>query len=164
LWARYRQANGISDPAQADRLLTPFNHAVGKGERYYQQIAINRAVEGALKCGRRLAAHHGDGHRQDRGCLPDMLEAVECTLENALASTVARASSILPTATSSSISRRMASSRCKSDSPCRAALPTTRLRAFAQASFWSRFAILDLACGNIDNQLSELIQETTNGT
>ncbi|MGC1560315.1 MAG: hypothetical protein WA820_10760 [Bradyrhizobium sp.] len=41
LWARYRQAKGISDPAQAERLLTPFNHAVGKGERYYQQIAIN---------------------------------------------------------------------------------------------------------------------------
>jgi type I site-specific restriction endonuclease len=120
LWARYRQANGISDPAQADRLLTPFNQAVGKGERYYQQIAINRAVEGALKGGRRHAAHHGDGHRQDRGCLPDMLEAVECTLETALASTVARASSILPTATSSSISQRMASSRCKSDSPSRA--------------------------------------------
>jgi type I restriction enzyme, R subunit len=54
LWARYLQAKGISDPAQADRLLTPFNHAVGKGERYYQQIAINRAVEGALKGDRRM--------------------------------------------------------------------------------------------------------------
>jgi type I restriction enzyme, R subunit len=54
LWARYRQANGISDEVQADRLLTPFNHAVGKGERYYQQIAINRAVEGALKGDRRM--------------------------------------------------------------------------------------------------------------
>ena len=54
LWARYRQAKGISDPAQAERLLTPFNHAVGKGERYYQQIAINRAVEGALKGDRRM--------------------------------------------------------------------------------------------------------------
>jgi type I restriction enzyme, R subunit len=54
LWARYRQASGISDAAQADRLLTPCNHAVGKGERYYQQIAINRAVEGALKGDRRM--------------------------------------------------------------------------------------------------------------
>jgi type I restriction enzyme R subunit len=54
LWARYRQAIGVSDPAQADRLLTPLNHAVGKGERYYQQIAINRAVEGALKGDRRM--------------------------------------------------------------------------------------------------------------
>jgi type I restriction enzyme R subunit len=54
LWARYRQAMGVSDPTQAERLLTPFNHAVGKGERYYQQIAINRAVEGALKGDRRM--------------------------------------------------------------------------------------------------------------
>lgn len=54
LWTRYRQAMGVSDPVQAERLLTPFNHAVGKGERYYQQIAINRAVEGALKGDRRM--------------------------------------------------------------------------------------------------------------
>src|ERR1700730_5148765 len=54
LWARYRQAKGISDPTQAERLLIPFNHAVGKGERYYQQFAINRAVEGALKGDRRM--------------------------------------------------------------------------------------------------------------
>ena len=54
LWVRYRQAKGISDPVQAERLLTPFNHAVGKGERYYQQIAINHAVEGALKGDRRM--------------------------------------------------------------------------------------------------------------
>ncbi len=32
----------------------PFNHAVGKGERYYQQIAINRTVEAILKGQRRL--------------------------------------------------------------------------------------------------------------
>jgi type I restriction enzyme, R subunit len=30
-------------------LLAPFNHDAGKGERYYQQIAINRAVEAILK-------------------------------------------------------------------------------------------------------------------
>jgi type I restriction enzyme R subunit len=54
LWARYRQANGITDPVQADRLLTPFNHVVGKGERYYQQIAVNRAVEGILKGDHRM--------------------------------------------------------------------------------------------------------------
>src|ERR1700737_315891 len=43
LWQRYRQANGLRDNTVADRLLTPFNHTVEKGERYYQQIAINRA-------------------------------------------------------------------------------------------------------------------------
>jgi len=47
LWSRYRAATRLSDP-QVDQLLTPFNHAVGKGERYYQQIAVNRVVEAIL--------------------------------------------------------------------------------------------------------------------
>jgi type I restriction enzyme R subunit len=54
LWQRYRSASGLEDQTAADRLLTPCNHAVGKGERYYQQIAINRAVETILKGQRRL--------------------------------------------------------------------------------------------------------------
>jgi type I restriction enzyme R subunit len=54
LWERYRRASGLKDETAADRLLTPGNHAVGKGERYYQQIAINRTVEGILKGQRRL--------------------------------------------------------------------------------------------------------------
>ena len=49
LWSRYRHANGLGDEAVAGRLLTPFNHTVDKGERYYQQIAVNRAVEEILK-------------------------------------------------------------------------------------------------------------------
>src|SRR5258708_6010903 len=39
LWERYRASSGIAAPQVADQLLTPFNHSVGKGERYYQQIA-----------------------------------------------------------------------------------------------------------------------------
>ena len=35
-------------------LLQPFNHAVGKGERYYQQIAISRITEAILKGQRRV--------------------------------------------------------------------------------------------------------------
>lgn len=54
LWERYRSGNGIQDQQIADRLLTPINYLVGKGERYYQQIAINRAVEAILKGRRRL--------------------------------------------------------------------------------------------------------------
>jgi type I restriction enzyme, R subunit len=54
LWRRYRVAAGIPDDDVAARLLTPYNHAVGKGERYYHQIAINRAVEEILKGRRRL--------------------------------------------------------------------------------------------------------------
>lgn len=54
LWQRYRSASGLADQTAADRLLTPGNHTVGKGERYYQQIAINRAVKTILKGQRRL--------------------------------------------------------------------------------------------------------------
>src|SRR5271167_3744182 len=54
LWQRYRAKSGLDDEARADRLLTPSNHTVGKGERYYQQIAINRTLEAILKGDRRL--------------------------------------------------------------------------------------------------------------
>lgn len=54
LWQRYRAAAGIDDQHVADRLLEPFNHDVAKGERYYQQLAVNRAAEAILKGQRRL--------------------------------------------------------------------------------------------------------------
>ena len=54
LWERYRGASGLQDQTTADRLLTPFNHSVGKGERYYQQIAVNRSVEAILTGQRRM--------------------------------------------------------------------------------------------------------------
>jgi type I restriction enzyme, R subunit len=54
LWRRYQTGNKIESPEIADRLLTPFNHDVGKGERYYQRIAINRTVEAILQRGRRI--------------------------------------------------------------------------------------------------------------
>ncbi len=54
LWKRYCAASGIGDTQVGERLLTPFNHEVGKGERYYQQIAINRVVEEILKGRQRL--------------------------------------------------------------------------------------------------------------
>jgi Type III restriction enzyme, res subunit len=53
-WQRYRGASGLQDQTAADRLLTPSNYAVGKGERYYQQIAINRSIEAILTGRRRL--------------------------------------------------------------------------------------------------------------
>jgi superfamily II DNA or RNA helicase len=53
LWARYRTGKGLADNTVAVRLTTPMNHTVGKGERYYQEIAINRAVEGILTGRRR---------------------------------------------------------------------------------------------------------------
>lgn len=54
LWGRYRTASGLIDEQVANRVLTPGNHTVGKGERYYQQIAINRVVEAVLKGQQRL--------------------------------------------------------------------------------------------------------------
>jgi type I restriction enzyme R subunit len=52
LWKRYRAGRRLDSDEAASRLLTPMNHSVGKGERYYQEIAVNRAVEGIL-AGRR---------------------------------------------------------------------------------------------------------------
>jgi type I restriction enzyme R subunit len=54
LWRRYRQGKGLAQPEIGERLLTPFNHELGKSERYYQEIAINRTVEAFLKGRRRL--------------------------------------------------------------------------------------------------------------
>ena len=54
LWHRYQVAAGLTDPDAAARLLTPMNHQVNKGERYYQVIATNRIVEAVLKGENRL--------------------------------------------------------------------------------------------------------------
>ena len=54
LWQRFLAGRDIHDPKVAHQLLTPFNYSVGKGERYYQQIAINRAMEAILKGKKRL--------------------------------------------------------------------------------------------------------------
>lgn len=54
LWRRYREGAGLTSNQTAARLLTPGNYQSGKGERYYQQIAINRTVEAILKGGKRL--------------------------------------------------------------------------------------------------------------
>jgi type I restriction enzyme R subunit len=51
LWARYQAGQGLST-ATADALLVPFFHQPGKEPRYYQRIAIQRAVE-AIVNGRR---------------------------------------------------------------------------------------------------------------
>ncbi|WP_243288751.1 EcoAI/FtnUII family type I restriction enzme subunit R [Geothrix terrae] len=53
LWRRYQQGIGLAD-GTAERILEPGNHSVGKGERYYQQIAINRTVEAVIKSQSRM--------------------------------------------------------------------------------------------------------------
>ena len=45
LWQRYRNGKDLKVDAEIDQLLTPINFTLRQGERYYQEIAINRAVE-----------------------------------------------------------------------------------------------------------------------
>jgi type I restriction enzyme, R subunit len=54
LWARYRQGGHLSDPAAADRFLTPFNLTAGKIPHYYQRIAIDRIIQAILGGRRRV--------------------------------------------------------------------------------------------------------------
>lgn len=54
LWQRYQGGAGITEPAQTEQLLAPYNTVGGKPPRYYQQIAINRTVEAILNGKRRL--------------------------------------------------------------------------------------------------------------
>jgi type I restriction enzyme, R subunit len=54
LWARYRQGQQLSDPAAADRFLTPFNLTTGKIPHYYQRIAIDLVIQAILSGRRRV--------------------------------------------------------------------------------------------------------------
>ena len=53
LWSRLRAKEDISDEIAA-RLLTPYYHQPGRTPRYYQDIAINRAVQAILQGKRRV--------------------------------------------------------------------------------------------------------------
>ena len=54
LWERFRASEKIQDEQTANRLLAPANAAVGKGQRYYQEIAINRVVQAVLQGKKRI--------------------------------------------------------------------------------------------------------------
>src|SRR5437870_75346 len=54
LWSRLRGAEKLTDDSTASRLLTPINLTTGKEPRYYQQIAINGAVQSILQGKRRV--------------------------------------------------------------------------------------------------------------
>lgn len=47
LWERFRAGTGLTS-ATDERLLSPSNHLSGKSPRYYQETAINRALESIL--------------------------------------------------------------------------------------------------------------------
>jgi type I restriction enzyme R subunit len=53
LWDRYRNHAGLADSTTAS-VLEPFNLQGGKTPRYYQQIAINRAVQNIVQGRRRV--------------------------------------------------------------------------------------------------------------
>jgi type I restriction enzyme, R subunit len=53
LWRRLTQAQGITAEVE-ERVLAPYYHESGKSPRYYQEIAINRAVQGILQGKRRI--------------------------------------------------------------------------------------------------------------
>ncbi|MBI1974310.1 MAG: DEAD/DEAH box helicase family protein [Candidatus Zambryskibacteria bacterium] len=53
LWERVRKAEKISEEIK-ERLLTPYYHLSGKSPRYYQEIAINQAVQSILQGKRRV--------------------------------------------------------------------------------------------------------------
>ena len=80
LWARLT-ANESLSAETAERLLTPAYHLSGKSPRYYQEIAINRAVKAIASGDPPHPAHDGHGHRQDGRRLPDLLEALVSPLE-----------------------------------------------------------------------------------
>jgi len=54
LWRRLRSGEGLNDDQIANRALTPSDTSIGKGHRYYQEIAINRAVQAILKGNKRI--------------------------------------------------------------------------------------------------------------
>lgn len=53
LWARLRGGEKLTDEA-AERLLTPAFSVIGKSPRYYQEIAINRALQAVVQGQRRV--------------------------------------------------------------------------------------------------------------
>ena len=66
LWQRYCFAAGIKTREIEERVLTPYNLSLGKPPRYYQTIAINRAVEEILKGRQRLLLTMATGTSRPR--------------------------------------------------------------------------------------------------
>lgn len=54
LWNRLRRIEELDDDEIASRVLTPSNATIDKRQRYYQEIAINRAIQAVLKGKKRI--------------------------------------------------------------------------------------------------------------
>ena len=53
LWERFRAGRGL-DERTAEGVLAPYNHTPGNSPRYYQDVAISRALEAILKGNQRV--------------------------------------------------------------------------------------------------------------
>jgi type I restriction enzyme R subunit len=53
LWSRYLNSRGLPEDKKS-LLIAPYDHTSGKESRYYQEIAINRAIEEIVKGKKRL--------------------------------------------------------------------------------------------------------------
>ncbi len=54
LWRRFKGQSPLKTDTQVQQLLTPINFTLKQGERYYQEIAINRVVEAIVTGKRRI--------------------------------------------------------------------------------------------------------------
>jgi type I restriction enzyme R subunit len=54
LWRRLKSAENITNDETAGKLLASANASVGKGQRYYQEIAINHAMQAILQRKKRV--------------------------------------------------------------------------------------------------------------
>ena len=125
LWSRLRRAESIFDDQLAERLLTPTFPDRAKPLRYYQEIAINRAVQAALQGRKRtlLTLCTGTGKTAVAFQICWKLWSAAGTQR---ASTATRRSCFSPTATSSSTIRWPRTS-------ARSAMRATRSRAASRS-------------------------------
>jgi type I restriction enzyme R subunit len=71
LWNRLQAGESIA-PDISERILAPYYHLSGKTPRYYQEIAINRAVQAILQGKKRVLLTLATGTK-DGGRVPDLL-------------------------------------------------------------------------------------------
>ena len=74
-------AESLTDEETADKLLTPSNTVVGKGQRYYQEIAINRVLKALLQGKKRILLTMATGTGKTAVAFSNLLEALEHALE-----------------------------------------------------------------------------------
>ena len=83
LWARYLKDRELTDKTASELAPGPLNSSLRnwdgtpKQPRYYQQVAINRAVQAIARGDKQAPARARDGNWQDVRRRPDRRETVE---------------------------------------------------------------------------------------